>query len=199
MNELYPGFTTDGFVELADVLTQEYPLAELDALFCKSRSDRIENNHKLLTITAVHEVFPIEIIRPEAYSVYRVKEGGYYYVFWTMPYADDIDTNKGEPTVYCTAYCSSPICSKDFDSVIKGKSTAFDVLGIDPYAELSFLQSNAIYSYSLLDSKTIVEIKYTHRGEVTSYADLLVQDIMIISRELAPSSFKLILPKDFPK
>ena len=197
MTELYPGFAIDDAASLSNTLKNEYPLTALDAFFGNARMDRIGDNGSSLTITSVHDVFPVEIIRSNAYSVYKVKGGGYYYVFWALPYTDDINTDAGEPAVYSTVYYSSPIQKEVFGGLTQN-STASDVIALDPYTEISLLQSSGVYSYSLINSETVVEIEYAFNNGITNHDSLYVQNIEYIPRKNAPTVLGRILSKDFP-
>lgn len=89
------------------------------------------------------------------YTVYKVNEGGFFYVFWSL--LDD--TNDDNPTdksfndaqVYFAAYLKSLRKADGFDSIKAGISTAWDVSEIDQAIELSFLFSSGVRSFSLLE------------------------------------------------
>lgn len=186
---------------LETALTKEYDLSELKSFF---ESSHVNENigfgitEPTLTFSKVNQKFPSEIVRSGDYSVYRVRQGGYFYVFWSKPF--DVDTNKasGEPLVYFSAYLAAPVSSDLFDVLTIGQSTAEDVKAIDPSFELTFLVSHGVYSYSYLNETTILEIEYENCAEMNEYEDLIVKEITIISRDSAPSKFRTILQKDLP-
>ena len=83
----------DSDMRLENVLSRSYDIVELES-YIKSRDVHIPFNNpdgseKLLFYHELNEKFPVEVLRygrksqTTAYSVYRVTQGGYYYVFWT--------------------------------------------------------------------------------------------------------------------
>lgn len=185
-----------------DVLTKKYKLSKLKSFFEKSNTNEnigfgIQTSN--LSINEVHKQFPIEIIRTSGYSVYKVDEGGYFYVFWVKPLSTDSNEINNEPLVYFTTFLSKTLEDNMFDSLKIGESTAQDVYLIDPSFELSFLNSNSIYSYSFLNTDFIMQINYKHQGEFDDYSDLIVENKSVISRNTAPSRFSSILQKDLPQ
>lgn len=198
----YREFVADDSKQLSDILTKEYELQALKDFFCNHHM----NEHSLnsgndtfpLTISEVHKQFPIEVIRNNDYSVYKVVNGGYYYVFWIKPFDLELGQTAGQPVVYFTAYILSPMEESDFDSLEMGISTAEDVYLIDPSFELIFLASNGIYSYSYLNEGTMMEIEYTTKGDMKYKCDLIVKCKTVVERESALSKYKSILSKDLP-
>lgn len=202
--EFVPGFIANDSKEITDILTKEYTLQELKSFFGEVSSNENlalgENrSEKVLSITDVHQKFPIECLRRNGYSVYKVQEGGYYYVFWVKTSNPLPGTQTFQPdqaTVYFTAYISSLKKASDFDLIREGKSTAEDVSRVDPAFELSFLMSNRTPSYSLLEDGTVMEICYIWNGNLKSRSDLIVYRKKIISKEQSASLLASILPKD---
>lgn len=195
-------FIADDSKNLDDVLTKKYKLSELKSFFEKSNTnENIGFNVKTsnLSINEVHRQFPIEIIRTSGYSVYKVDEGGYFYVFWVKPLSTDLNEFNNEPLVYFTTFLSETLEDNMFDSLKIGESTAQDVYLIDPSFELSFLNSNSIYSYSFLNTDAVMQISYKYQGEFDCYSDLVVENKSVISRSAAPSRFSSILQKDLPQ
>ena len=63
----------------------------------------------------VNEHFPIEVLRSKNYTVYKVKEGGFYYVFWIQCYVYEREELSGksierqvEPKVDFSVYLNKP-------------------------------------------------------------------------------------------
>lgn len=194
-------YVMDDSKSLEGNLTNEYDINELRSFFKDSQAnERIGFGLDALTLTfsEVNSRYPVEILRTGGYSVYRVSQGGYYYVFWIKPLTAGTDEPNSEPSVYFSAYLSSAISPALFDSLIPGISTAEDVESIDPSFELSFLMSNGIFSYSYLDDETILQIEYEYQGSINGYDDLIVKEKKIVPRASAPSRYSVILAGDIP-
>ena len=212
--EFVQGFIADDSKPLADILTRTYELQKLRIFFGEipvneklgyNSSDHVPN----LTINDVNEEFPIECLRRNHYVVYKVNEGGYFYVFWSL-FIENMPEKESEHSiedtdnalVYFTAYLSPSSLKKesDFDSIKRGISTAEDVATIDPAFELSFLMSSGIRSYSLLEDGSVMEIWYEHNDHMESRKDLLVKRKEVLLKETASSVSSLanILSKDLP-
>ena len=204
-------FFGDNSKPLSDILTKTYDLQELRSFFGISSkvigNFEDEEESKTITIGDANQKFPVECLREDCYTVYKVKEGGYFYVFWLDPTDSVFDpatgeydfTNKVADSIMSfNAYILSPKKASDFDSIKEGMSTAEDVFKVDPAVEISFMLSNGIYSYSLLDDGTMMQIAYYHNKEVKVKADLIVIGKSVISKELASSGLSSILPNDLP-
>lgn len=200
---------------LSDLLTTDYPLSELQDYFgtvlpnenlqygTGQDSDRY-NYEK------VDERFPIECTRRlgsvDSYSVYRVREGGYYYVFWSLPVEGDdaedaVGRQRGASVYFAVRLSPSALRSaSDFDSLRPGIDTAEDVARIDPAFELIFLMNRGICSFSLLKDGTVLEICYRQNGVIESRRDLTVDSMTVRQREDIPGACCLvgILPQDLP-
>lgn len=186
---------------LRKLLTQKYDLEELTEFF-EERSGNVDfyGNPPLL-FSEVNEMFPVEVFRPGDYTVYKVRQGGYFYVFWyyVVPYDPDGGTaSEGEYAVYFTAYLRKKKDIAAFDSLIPGVSTAEDVRKIDPYLEIDFLRSSGTFSYSYLNKDEILEVKYKEVGNIDGYDDLIVENIEILSKSFPVSRYSYILQQDLP-
>ena len=151
----------------------------------------------------VNERFPVETVRPGDYTVYKVRQGGYFYVFWDHTVVDDpfgfIPIGEsGNGIVYATAYLHKEKKASEFDSLIPGVSTAEDVRKIDPYLEMDFLRSRGTFSYSYLNKDEILEVKYKEVGNIDGYDDLIVENIEILSKSFPVSRYSYILQQDLP-
>ena len=201
MNDMFlNGYAKDDSEPLEKCLTKEYELNELkeffegknaneNTVFCSVASE--------LTFSEVNQRYPVEIFRTSGYTVYKVSQGGYYYVFWIDTFATDKKLNS-EPRVYFSAYLPSSISHSLFDSLTPGVSTAEDVKKLDPSFELSFLLSSGIFSYSYLNDETILQVKYAHQEKIDEYSDLIVREWIVVPRESVPSRYSVILPIDIP-
>ena len=117
-------------------------------------------------------------------------------MFWTKPV--DVDETASAPSVYFSTYLTSDRSPDLFNSLKLGVSTAADVKRIDPSFELSFVLSSGTFSYSYLDKKTVLQIKYNWMGSVEDYDDLIVKEITVVARENTPSSYSTLLTTDVP-
>lgn len=186
---------------LESALTKEYDLNELRLFFKDSRANEngvLGSAKPALMFREVDHRYPVEILRTGGYSVYRVRQGGYFYVFWVTPLVGDADRSNGEPSVYFSAYLASDISPDLFDSVTPGISTAEDIRKIDPSFELSFLISNGTFSYSYLNDGSVLQIEYAPQGNVDGYDDLIVKEKMIVARASAPTRYSALLSSDLP-
>ena len=205
--EYMNNLVSDDSISLSQLITKEYPLQELTDFFGEISSNETcamnpSESTPALTFEAVNREFPIECLRKNGYSVYKVAEGGYFYVFWVkefnpFPNQENSATN---PTVapYFTAYISSLRSADDFDSIREGSSTAADVAKIDPAFELVFLLSSNTASYSLLNDGSVMEICYYDGQGFSSRSDLIVKSKQPIEKALCPAKLATILESDLP-
>lgn len=195
-----PTYVADDSKTLEESLTVEYDINELEEFF-KNRceNDIITYSKNQLNIDEVDKRFPLEIIRSKGYSVYKVKQGGYFYVFWINCMDPKDPTIYYEPSVYFTAYISSSLDENLFNSISPNISTAQDVYEIDPEFELNFNASSAIFSYSFLNDTSVVEVIYYSKRKNDTYEGIVVKEISIIDRESASSYFSRISSKDLPQ
>jgi len=202
MSEMfYNGYKYDDEVTLQNGITVEYDIDDLTSFFVGRNSNEIIGfgmETSSLTFNEVNNRFPVQIIRSTKYTVYKVKQGGYFYVFWNVPYDMDKDEEFGEPIVFFSTYLSSEKSIYSFESLIPLVSSAKDVKKIDSSFELSFLMSNGIYSYSYLNDENLMRIKYKRQANINGYEDLIVEEMTIIPRSDAPCRISLILKSDIP-
>lgn len=201
--EFAKGFIADDSKPLSFLITKEYSLQELKSFFGEVlpnessifREDSAKND---LTIYDVNEKFPIECLRKNGYSIYKVSEGGYFYVFWIQSFTSSLTSDSDNIYVYFTTYISSLKKAGDFDSLQEGFSTVEDVAKIDPAFELMFILSSKTSSYSLLDDGNIMEICYTWNDSLVSRNNLIVENKEVISKKKCPAKLASILSKDLP-
>lgn len=202
MNDiLFNEYVMDDTKTLEGNLTKEYDLNELRSFFRGSNANEsigFGSTISPLLFSEVNDRYPVEILRTGGYSVYRVSQGGYFYVFWIEPFTTGTSQSNSEPSVYFSAYLSSNISTDLFDSLTLGNSTAEDVQRIDPSFELSFLNSNGIFSYSYINDETILQIEYAYQENLDGYDDLIVKEKMIIARDSAPTRYSALLSSDLP-
>lgn len=176
----------------------EYSLNELNSYFGKYSSQErsvfnIVGKEKDYLIETVNLKFPIQILRfnqNSYYSIYRVSEGGFFYVFWNQS-ADGIVVDD-------TFYICKLKDKSDFNDLQIGKSSYADVYEIDQASELMLLLSNGVYSYSLLENNSLLKIKYTF-NDINGRNDLIIESIDVVSTKKWQGSFlQSILDKDLP-
>lgn len=214
------GSSIDEADSLDAVLMQVYDLVELEN-FIKPRNANVASLAEfdgILYYDELNAQFPVEVIRygddttDIPYTVYKVSGGGYYFVFWSWAYPKDqadalrnkTDAHKNTEymCVYFSAYIGANKSILDFMSLKPGTSTAEDVRKID--ADFDYVSlSRGRFSYSLLNDKKVLEIKYTHKNtaeadDIFSFEDLVVQEVKIISIDDSPSCYRLIWQEDFP-
>ena len=197
-NDVFYKFLFTDSEALEDIIHTEYHLDNLVSFFGLGSSYKLVNSseeRKRLTISIVNNLFPIEIIRSNKYSVYKVIEGGLFFVFWAIPI-----NVKEEPIVDFTAYISDKKDPSLFDKLIVGVNSAYDVRNIDPNSEMQLRLSRGIYSYSYVDKETLVEIMYcTNSEKADDLNHYIISRISVVRRENAPSYYRLILSKDLPE
>lgn len=207
--EFVQGFTIDNETPLVDIFKRSYEIKDLKDFFGEISVNEsfiygAVEYEKNLHINYVNERFPIECTRHNGkigyYSIYKVTNGGYFYVFWTLTLSSqdglDSDEHPNDAKVYFTAYISTPPKASDFSLILEGISTADDVALVDPAFELSFTSSSAIRSYSLLNDGSILEIKYKRVQTINSRKDLVVESKTIVSSAKSSSYLALIYPED---
>ncbi len=164
----------------------EYSITELEEFFGELPLEEQliynEDGARWITQTETLEKFPAEysgksrdwpINSSFDYVIYKVKEGGYYYVFFSGV------TPEGTDVIF-TAHLTKLCKKSDFRSIKAGKSTAADVAKIDPAMEMTFMMSSGIYSMSLLEDGNIFVVKYKHSDKgYTSRNDLVVEKTFV--------------------
>lgn len=206
-NTLWAEQINDDSQPLEYLLTTDYELDKLEGFFAQTKGDNPIN----LSIEDVNNRFPIEVLRPNGYSVYRVKEGGYYYVFWTgnnsLEGQDALLSHDGhvlqlesDPLVYFTAYLSSNKDKALFSSIRSGISTIEDTYMIDPYAELVDYLSHATYTYSYLNERELLRISYTTIERDNKSYDLVCSGFTIVPRGFGENEarYSTLLEIDLP-
>lgn len=194
---------------LSDILTVEYAIEDLVDFFggASSNESTFSGTSILdIRIATANEKFPIECLRQtdsgSLYSVYKVKEGGLYYVFWADIFDNTIDVKDTivDWAVYFTAYLPTSIklTQNDFNSIIPNSSTAAEVAFIDPNFELCFLMSSRTASFSLLEDGSVMEICYDFGATLESKTDLIVTSKEILSGTDSSSKLAAVYPYDLP-
>ena len=204
-------FTPNNTTPLADLLDESYTLSALEdffqiSIFKDSKLFALDNIGRTSERSwdEVHSSFPIKCLRYNNnihYSVYKVTEGGYYYVFWNVPLKKDMLIEPAEETntiqVQATLYLNNLPSIQSFKALKKNRSTAEDVCSIDPFMEMNFL-SSLVSSYTRIDDNRIIEVRYTGTN-LKGLNDLIVKNIYICYTNSSNAYSAAILPEDLPK
>ena len=179
-----------------DLSENLYDILQLQSYFQNGHMNEPEGfneENQTIGFNEANAAFPNAVKKNDKYFAYDVVQGGRFYVFWISPLE-----GNAEKTVYFSAYVKSDVDASVFDSLKIGESTAEDVKELDPDFECVSFLSNAIYSYSYLNEKELIEIRYTTKDQLSSYHDLIVEEIKIIPREYSASVFGEIQTADLP-
>lgn len=201
------GYEVDKDKSLDELLTARYSISELTDFFSEHDSnDDVDDEAPVLTYTEVNNQFPVEVLRPEGYSVYEVEEGGYYYVFWERIVDMSLKQYVGELYVDNSVYIAGSKGIDMFNSLEVGVSTAADVRELDQYVGFNSTMSHAIYSYCYLNKDDIVEIVYDYPGDDAYeenyikgwFSYLIIEELNVIPREEAMFCVRIIDTDDLP-
>lgn len=205
-------------IESDKELTVSYSLADLES-FIKDRIAESalffdDESHPPLFYSELDEQFPVEVLNPGndgvimGYTVYRITEGGYYYVFFghgapvDAPSHSSADcSDKEHMLVYNCAYYGALNKKSDFKSLKVGVSTAEDVLKIDPNAQWRSFSARGRVSSSLIRNNQVVEITYTNiePGKTPiEPCQLVIKKIEIVPIEQSSSYFYNVPVGDLP-
>lgn len=146
---------------------------------------------KNYTLEETNRSFPVLALRANnssCYAVYRVQEGGLFYVFFT---AEDKALSVSD-----TFYMAKTLTPRDFARIIPNKSSYEDVCSIDPASELLPNLPDEMVSYSLLKDRAILKVEYRYE-KLERRTDLMVEKMsVLLSTEETGSKLQDILPKD---
>ncbi len=177
------------------LITREYSLHELTDYFGMDAHSE-GGYHTFLqntqNIDNVDKKFKIECTRHDDgwhYTVYKVKEGGRYFVGWGR-------SSLGSFIVFDTIYINKIMNIKDFSSLQPGKSTYGDVIDIDLSTELDLKRSCGIFSYNLLNDGSILEIAYTKTGNECYEDNLIIESIEVEEPDYRPGLLGGIFKQD---
>ena len=193
----------DNSVNLDSLDMPAYTLQELNAFFPKYSWDEIRNygieSAEMLMLETVNEYFPVQVMRNNEeirYSIYKVKEGGYYYVIWGVHYCSQ--HGIFESFVADTMYMNALRECSDFDSLIIGESTYADLNHIDPASDITLTDPRGIYSFSLLKERKLLRVEYEGL-KTEGQENLVIKSKEIVTPEEYPATFLVyILPQDIP-
>ncbi len=157
--------SVDNNTKIDDLNLQSYSFDELNSYFKESSLLEIEHfdlPNDLKSLEDVNNTYKLPIFRYHnntLYSLYKVKKGGYYYVFFDVP-----DSKSKDLIVSDTIYIKNLLTKDSFNNLQIGLSTYKDVQKISQAIEL-FIKKNKYYSYTLLDNKKVLVIEYLKEGD----------------------------------
>lgn len=215
----YAMFNSKDFVTLDNAITREYSFEKLENYFSKSRTKGLLSQKAISrTFNDVQQEFPVEVLRvvmsgvnngnryySGCYTVYKVKEGGYYYAFFDPDFSKPLYDLKDNSQLIHSMYINKELDVSAFESIEIGKSTMSELMKIDPYYATYLLIGNFDLTYSLLNKNEIMEIEYdvvSNGAHYTSYTadNFIVKEktVRTIDRDRKVSILEWILPEDFP-
>lgn len=203
----------DNETPLIELLTAEYELKELYEFFGENISwgdrsiDPYSEEASSLTWHTWDEVnaqYPVQCLRRHwntHYSVYKVKNGGLFYVFWYVPITGlEYMYNTLAISTYTSVYIDQLPTVSSFSSISEDQSTASDVVKIDPCMELNVFSSYP-RSYSLMKNNKVMVIYYSISNREQNFVrmdELIVDYCEIVSKENANSEIAAVYARDLP-
>ena len=190
-------------IDIDDLNKTSYSIEELEKYFGKysSMEQSVYNlqkeEYKHLTIENVKKDFPFSFIRENNnvfYSLYEVKEGGMYYIFWGIDSDDKL-------FVINSIYIKQLKDLEDFKKIVAGKTTFEDIINVSSACEILLNLSSHIPSYCLLSDNTILQINYDYKElQTTNRLNYIVKSWEIKSfDEKIPTNLTKIYSGDLPK
>ncbi len=197
----------DNSTPLGDHDLEEYGLKELQGYFGKyspSYDKYISDTTPASSFYPSHinMCFPIRCARSVAlqygdgtttthyYTVYKVREGGHYYVFW--------NTRNDELGICYAGYLPETRSIEDFDSLIEYESDFDDVYAIDPSADMRIDSSGAPRSYHLLTTGELLKIEYKYT-RLSGPEDLIVTNMEVLPANNDVGYLAQVYEGDLPK
>ena len=200
----------DTIVESLESVPQSYSIADLQPYF-EAASQWENNEYKTedYVYTTINEVFPGGILRECTsgrghYTVYKVKEGGRFYIFWSTLNAktSDLSSNTFNPTKAIGIQTSYVLDLKEktaFDCLIENESTAEDVIEIDPATQFTFARSSWITSISLLKDGSVLMIEYDYdNNKPFLKSNMVVHKTVLLPKGEYQGGLAGVLPEDLP-
>ncbi len=200
------------------VLSVEYNLEEIDA-YIKPR-----NTHKLaeappLSIEDIlfyHDLdakYPIEIFRicdNTAYTVYKISDGGYYYVFWTFAYPSDSgrdaseDIDWADKEYLCVLFSiyidSDPSDQLDYAAIQPGTTSLSDLIEMDANIDRRFTVPYDYYYY--LNRNDVLQVRCKlgelYEDNAGSAENIIVESVSVIPRDESSGYLAYINDEDLP-
>lgn len=193
-------------VTLPKEIKDDYPILSLDMFFsgqsvndiilCREKGepisiDKVERQYPaLLTRYKDNLGFPFQQHQP-LYSILRVSEGGYYYLFWVKSFQNGISTTVLGFFAYIN--WTNTVDAKR----IEGMEAIRDVLTVNPYLQINTSMSSQTSCYIFSDAANIVEIECIIENSVNpSY--YRIKEVKLKPRKESSSYFALLEDYDLP-
>lgn len=203
-----PVFVIDNDIWMTEFFNMEYSYDELELFFYdvnlafKKFDDFFAKEY--CDMLDIHEHFKIDCLRSTVvngekkyYIVYKVKEGGYYYVF--LDKSDKYDETKDlteNLVVYYSYYVNELNDISMFDSIKEGESLFSEVYDIDEKVLLKE-EDGKYYSYSLIKDQQLLRIEHhIQPNKNFYYRNLIAGKKEVVPIEGSGTYFEWISEKD---
>lgn len=208
-------------VPLEELLTESYSIIQLQNYFgpyCTTAENNwhgIVENMDIYKYKNIVEVFPNGCIRTfqhedrvsgKMYLVYKVSEGGYYYLDLgsfsdTNSYYNYPETEKRSASFMIYVPEKPMLTIEDFEKLEIGVNTAEDVGKLDISSQFFFGMGRGVASWHLLSDGNIVEIMYTeddifHESHLRT--NLYINSIEVMDAQERAIFLSQINPNDLP-
>ena len=195
-------YIPDDTVSLENAITHEYTLEELEAFFRgRAYEERVLIQERQadflkyrgdLSIEEVNARFPVEVFRRNCYSVYKVKEGGYYYVLWKAQpvYGENMAEVKKLDWLVSRVMYLSVQTEEAFQQLEAGMKLE-EIYNIDPQMQYVCFRDiyayprsdRSEYAYCYLNQEKIMRIRCNY---YPVWDNVEILDMEIINREDSP-------------
>lgn len=195
----FAGYKVDNTNNIGEKIKNAYSIMDFEKYFGKyslgvyHAGFRERETEGSLKIKDIEKQFAVEIIRSSKkmhYTVYRIKEGGYYYIFW-------FNGTDNEIYAFDTFYISSSNYVSDI-SKYKKIQNIDELLALYPYTEIEIKADYGSDSYNIMSKSELVSIKYDYLKGKGYYT---VREITTLDRndnKLAWTMLSAILERDLP-
>lgn len=195
----YGECTINDDILLEKALSREYELEDLTAFFTGSNQNGYVEGRKELLLSEVNKAFPIEVLRSPKYTVYKIKGGGYYYIFFRDVYKNG-DTNSVEElqplktVVYYSTYISDKEEIFDWEQLKPGTSTAEDLKQLSSNTEFLY-ETSMPMSFTYINKDFLLVVRYTW---ASGENEMIINTIKVTPREQSVGCYACILEQDLP-
>ena len=169
------GYKVDNNTDVDIACSNSYSLDSLENYFSKGTrriqfnsffEDKnseyfLEKNNEEITLKKALKKFSSVCLRENGenyYTVYNIKEGGRYYVFWDNDTSDTKDILR----VIDSFYLNDLKSISDYECVKEGKSTYEDVYKMDKFTEINLITSSVAHSFNILNTGEVLHIVYDY-------------------------------------
>ena len=178
----------------------QYPLSEvLSCIQGKSLNEHLvfpDHDSMSMSFNECSEYFDLEITRYNTkdtmplYSILRIEEGGYIYLFWS-------DTGfQSDGIIKLKFYFYSGFQYEQTDYV--SQRTLSEVIKENPFTQFVPYMSSGIFSYSYYNKDEVLQIEYDYPSLDQEPSVYNVKSITIINRKRTISCFSQLIDQDLP-